>query len=167
MDSLHFTVMGNPFGKQRPRAARVGRYVTVYTPKETVDYESKVRSSYLQDYRGFRIEGAVEADITAYHRIPKATSKIKREKMLKGEIPCTVKPDTDNIAKCILDPLNSIAFVDDNHVSRLLVDKKYSETPRVEVELRHYKKKAVDPFIHVNSPFIFTNLLGGIKQRYG
>lgn len=137
-NSISFVVSGDPFGKERPRAARKGRILTTYTPKKTVNYEKRVRSCYLKEHEDKFLEGAVEADITAYHAIPKSASKKKKEKMNNNEIPCTVKPDADNIAKCILDPLNALAFSDDNHVCKLVVEKKYSNEPRVEVELKEY-----------------------------
>lgn len=135
---LKFTVPGDPFGKERPRATRKGNFVTVYTPKKTVKYESKVRSCYLKEHRGDCIEGATEVQIKAFHDVPKTASKKKKEKMINDEIHCTVKPDADNIGKCILDPLNGVAFSDDNHVCRLVIEKRYGTTPRVEVTIKDY-----------------------------
>ena len=34
MKSIKFTVPGNPFGKQRPKFARMGTYTKTYTPKK-------------------------------------------------------------------------------------------------------------------------------------
>lgn len=138
-NSLKFTVPGDPFGKERPRAARKGKFVTVYTPKKTKKYESHVRSCYLNEYKRKMIKGAVEVDIDSFHPIPKSTSKKQTEKMLNNEINCTIKPDADNIAKCILDPLNGIAFTDDNHVCRLIIEKRYGTIPRVEVSIKEYQ----------------------------
>jgi Holliday junction resolvase RusA-like endonuclease len=45
------------------------------------------------------------------------------------------KPDLDNIAKAILDALNGVAWHDDSQVVELIVEKCYSFTERVEVEL--------------------------------
>ena len=45
----------------------------------------------------------------------------------------TKKPDTDNIAKAILDALNGVAYYDDAQVVELHVVKKYSDEPRAEV----------------------------------
>ena len=84
------------------------------------------------------IHRAVEVKINSIHSIPKSTSKRNTEKMLNNEINCTIKPDADNIAKCILDPLNGVAFVDDNHVCRLVIEKRYGTTPQVNVEIKEY-----------------------------
>ena len=53
--------------------------------------------------------------------------------MLDCEIFPTVKPDTDNIAKSILDSLNKIAYLDDKQVVKLEVEKYYSQMPSVAV----------------------------------
>lgn len=136
--SLKFTVPGDPFGKERPGATRKGKFVTVYTPKKTKKYEAHVKSCYLREHRGEMIHRAVEVKINSIHSIPKSTSKRNTEKMLNNEINCTIKPDADNIAKCILDPLNGVAFVDDNHVCRLVIEKRYGTTPQVDVEIKEY-----------------------------
>ena len=48
---------------------------------------------------------------------------------------CQKKPDVDNLAKIVLDSLNKIAYDDDAQVCRLLVEKRYGETPQVLVRL--------------------------------
>lgn len=53
--------------------------------------------------------------------------------MLNNEINPTTKPDTDNIAKSILDSLNGIAYKDDKQVVKLTVEKRYDEIPSVSV----------------------------------
>lgn len=55
--------------------------------------------------------------------------------MLDYEILPTVKPDTDNIAKSILDSLNGIAYLDDKQVVNLQVEKYYAETSSVSVRI--------------------------------
>ena len=56
--------------------------------------------------------------------------------MLENEISPTIKPDTDNIAKSILDSLNGIAYKDDKQIIRLTVEKWYAEVPNVTVEIK-------------------------------
>jgi Holliday junction resolvase RusA-like endonuclease len=53
--------------------------------------------------------------------------------MLNNEILPMVKPDTDNIAKGVLDSLNGIAYQDDKQVVELKVNKFYNNTPYVRV----------------------------------
>lgn len=130
---VRFTVIGKPFGKQRPKFARVGSHVKTYTPEETVNYENLVKLSYP---RGEKLEGGVVAEIVGVFPVPKSASKKNRAKMLNGEIPYTKKCDCDNLAKSILDALNGIAYDDDSQVCKLYVRKEYGDVPRVEVLLR-------------------------------
>jgi len=129
---MKFEILGKPVGKGRPRFTRNGH---TYTPKETTEYENLVKLSYQQQCGGERIDGAIQAYVTAIYPIPKSASKKKRAEMLGGTIKPTVKPDTDNIAKAVLDALNNIAYDDDSQVVMLTVRKRYGETPRVIVEL--------------------------------
>lgn len=131
-----FEVEGKPFGKQRPKFSRKGRFITTYTPRETVEYEKKVRDSYRKKYGKYKLRSPVEASITAYYKIPLGTSAIKRKKMLEKEILPEIKPDTDNIAKAILDPLNKLAYEDDAQVVKLEIQKFYNDEPKVIVEIK-------------------------------
>ena len=130
---LSFTVPGAPKGKGRPRLTRKG---IAYTPRDTVVYENLVKLSFSQAYPSYIPSfGCVKAEIRAFYPIPKSFTKLKRESALYGFIYPTKKPDSDNIAKSILDSLNNLAYADDSQVIHLEVTKLYSDTPRVEVVL--------------------------------
>jgi len=122
-------IPGEPMAKARPRFT--GKFV--YTPAKTVNYEVLIKELFIGKYGSVMIDGYINANIVAYFFIPKSASKKKRDEMIKGVLLPTKKPDLDNIAKIILDSLNKIAFVDDSYVTRLSVEKYYSENPRVEV----------------------------------
>jgi len=129
---VQFTIPGKPMGKQRPRVMRNG---ITFTPTQTVNYESLVKLIYSQLPEPRRFEGEVKVRITAYYEIPKSTSNKKRDDMSVGFIRPTKKPDCDNIAKIICDALNGIAYKDDSQIVSCIVDKYYSDNPRVEVEI--------------------------------
>lgn len=131
--TVHFTVPGKPMGKQRPRFN--SRTRTTYTPEETLTYEEEVQWAYRMAPKAKMLKGNIKAEIVAYYPIPKSTSKKQRADMIEGFLLPTKKPDTDNIAKIILDSLNGIAYDDDSQVVSLLVLKRYAENPRVEVRL--------------------------------
>ena len=137
MDSIKLTVPGPPKGKARARTVRGrGGQTFSYTPEGTVLYENLVKTCYSQNCRfSFQNGEALDVHIHAFYDIPKSTSKKKREQMLLGDILPTKKPDIDNIAKCILDALNGVAYHDDTQVVLLTIRKSYSEIPRVEVEI--------------------------------
>ena len=121
---------GKVQAKQRPRFN--GRYA--YTPEKTVNYENWVKACYIEKYKNEKpFEKALEVNIIAFFEIPKSTSKKKKQEMLEDKIRPTTKPDTDNIAKSILDSLNGIAYLDDKQVVDLRVRKQYAEVPSVSV----------------------------------
>lgn len=129
---VKFTILGEPMGKERPKFRRVGNYVRTYTPAKTVKYEAHVVNSYSADRY---LQGPVRAEIIAFYKIPESASKKSKQAMLDGTEWCLKKPDCDNIAKCILDALNNVAYDDDKQVVELYVEKHWSNDPRVEVTL--------------------------------
>ena len=131
-----FEIPGKPFAKQRPRAIKRGRFTTVYTPKETVNYENLVKYSYFEKYKNIKLEGPLEAEIIATFPIPQSASKKQKEKMINNEESHIKKPDCDNIAKICLDALNSIAFNDDSQITDLIIRKRYGEIPNVIIGIK-------------------------------
>ena len=134
---LEFTIPGEPKAKQRHRTTKNGFN---YTPKETVDYENWVKQCYFIEHRQTMLEGQIKAEIKAYFGIPKSYSKKKREEIKEGTLRPTKRPDTDNIAKAILDSLNGIAYKDDSSIVDLKVSKFFDEKPRVEVTLEQIQE---------------------------
>ena len=132
-----FEIVGEPQGKGRPRFSTRGGFVKTYTPEKTASYENFVKLCYLNKYKGQKLDGEIIAEIIAYFSIPKSFSKKKRLEAIEGKIKPTKKPDTDNIAKTILDSLNGIAFEDDKQVVALLVNKLYGEEAKVIVTLKN------------------------------
>lgn len=133
--TFYFVIPGEPQGKARPRFSR--RNGQSYTPDKTVAYEELVRQRFLQTANGERFtdDAEISAHIFANYAVPKSTSRRKKAAMLNDEIRPTKKPDTDNIAKIILDAINGIAYKDDAQVVHLQVEKHYAETGCVTVSL--------------------------------
>lgn len=138
--TVHFSIPGKPFGKQRPKAARRGGFIQIYTPKETKDYENHVRSSYIDQVGDIKLTGPLGVEIHGVFPVPKGTSKKQQDKMLNGEIDHTKKPDCDNMAKVVFDGLNTVAYDDDSVICRAYIDKQYGEIPRVDVQLKELKR---------------------------
>ena len=105
------------------------------TPKETLSYENLVKWVYQNTYKARKLEGELEARIVAMYSIPKSMTKKNRQLIEEGKLHPTKKPDLDNVAKIVLDSLNGIAYSDDSQIIKLVVEKHYSENPRVEVTL--------------------------------
>ena len=132
-----FEVVGSIVGKQRPR---INTYTyNVYTPNKTKDYEEYIQQNFKIKYPNHKmLEGRISIEIIAFLQIPQSTSKKKSVEMLEGKISPTKKPDIDNIAKSILDALNKFVFKDDNQVTKLIVEKKYSKVEKVYVKIEEY-----------------------------
>ncbi len=140
MSSIRFTISGEPFGKKRPRAVSFGGHPRIHNDPENERYELKVMNAYQNEYGKdkpmlFSKEAYISATIVAIYTIPKAMSKKKRQQAIDGYIRPTKRPDLDNIAKSILDGLNTIAYHDDSQVVDLLIVKRYGEEAKVMVEL--------------------------------
>lgn len=132
-----FEVSGKIVGKQRPR---VNMYTgNVYTPNKTKDYEEWIKQCFFLKYPKVEIlEGRVNIEITAYLGIPKNTSKIKMQQMLKNEISPLKKPDIDNIGKVVLDALNKYVLKDDIQVSKMTIEKKYADEEKLYIKIQEY-----------------------------
>lgn len=132
-----YTVYGEPVGKGRPRFARRGNFVSTYTPQKTKSYEDEIR---MMAKAAMGASEPLETPVTVaiYIRvgIPTSFSKQKRKDALSGIIRPTKKPDLDNVAKCFLDSMNEIVYLDDKQVVNLHVTKVYAETPAVEVMVK-------------------------------
>lgn len=132
-----FEVPGKITGKGRPR---VNSYTgIVYTPTQTKDYECLIEQYFLLKYPRFKqIEQRAKVSIIAYFDIPKSTKKSDIEGMLNNEISPTKKPDIDNIVKIVLDAMNKFAFKDDIQITKLEVEKKYSNEEKIVVKIEEY-----------------------------
>ena len=132
-----YTVYGEPVGKGRPRFARRGTFVSTYTPQKTKTYEDEIR---MMAKAAMGASEPLETPVTVaiYIRvgIPASYSKQKRKDALSGVLKPTKKPDLDNVAKCFLDSMNEIVYLDDKLVVNLHVTKVYAETPAVEVMVK-------------------------------
>ena len=134
-----FEVPGKVIGKGRPR---LNSYTgVVYTPTRTKDYESLVEQYFLLKYPRFKVlEGRIKVSIIAYFSIPKATKKSDINEMLDNTISPTKKPDIDNIVKVVLDSMNKFAFKDDNQITKLEVEKRYSLEDKIYIKIEFPNK---------------------------
>jgi Holliday junction resolvase RusA-like endonuclease len=134
---LTYIVYGEPVGKGRPRFARRGKFTSTYTPQKTKTYEDEIR---MMAKAAMGASEPLDTPITVaiYIRvgIPASYSKQKRKDALSGIIKPMKKPDLDNVAKCFLDSMNEIVYLDDKQVVNLHVTKVYAETPAVEVMVK-------------------------------
>lgn len=134
-EPIRFVVYGEPVAQGRPRLSTMHGHARMHDPEKSVTYKQKVYAAVVPIKPETPLDGELIATIKAYFDIPKSKSGKWKRQALSGEIRPVKKPDTDNIAKIILDSCNGILFRDDSQIVRLVIDKFYSDSPRVEVEL--------------------------------
>ncbi len=106
--------------------------VQTYTDKRTLYEEAEISLAYknasLESYgEVLKADGPVAVTIETFQKLPKSKPKfIDEERDL-------FKPDTDNIAKLVMDALNDVAYIDDKQVTHLAVVK----NPRVRGQKAH------------------------------
>lgn len=129
---LTFFIDGKPQPKGRPRAARRGEGVTVYTDETTLNWEQNVGWQVKQaltriamDDQGGEIvlplRGRVIADLRFNFERPASTPK-------KVQFPVKNRTDVDNLAKAILDALQNVGVLfNDNIVTDMDTRKRFVE----------------------------------------
>lgn len=133
LTNIAFVIPGEPQGKGRARATRLGR---MYTPAKTVAYESLVRLAAASAMGECGpLFGPIAVEIEAFQSVPASWPKKLRACALAGTMRPITKPDADNIAKAIADGGNGVAWADDKQIVDLRVMRWYSERPEVRVRV--------------------------------
>ena len=134
---VNFMVEGTPVPKGRPRFARRGKFVSTYSPKTTVDYETKVsEAARLAMGSSEPLQTPVGAYIYITLPIPASYSKKRIQACLSGQERPTKKSDIDNFCKAVFDGMNGIVFLDDSQVVSLHSTKVYGTVGMVEVMVK-------------------------------
>lgn len=142
MDDPLYTIVlsGVPHGKGRPRFRIVkprgsAQFVSAYTDAATRAYETRLAAA-GKDAVGTEkpLDEALWVDVTAFMAIPASWSRKAHAAAVNLETMPVTRPDLDNFAKCI-DALNGIVWRDDSLIVRLIVQKFYSERPRLVVKV--------------------------------
>lgn len=140
MQTLAFSLSGEPRGKGRPRATtRGGRFPTVYTDAKTRKYEASVRKVAEAAMAGRApLEGPLSLSLRFRLPIPKSETKAHKAAMASGETAPTKKPDWDNAAKAMCDAMNGVVYVDDCQIVRAFVTKIFAAQPGVDVRVEAF-----------------------------
>lgn len=137
---MKFVINGKPIAQARPQFTTHGGFSRAYDPAKSrrakADVLGQVKMA-MRTQSDFKpLENAIELNLTFYRPIPKGKSKKWRENAKKGVILPTSRPDVDNYAKLIKDALNGYLWRDDSQVTDLIARKRYSDTPRIEIEVQ-------------------------------
>lgn len=113
------------------------KFVSHYTPKETVNYEAlvKLRAAEAMGKRPL-LMGPVAVTMWVFLVPPQSWPKKRLAAALEGRVRPTVKPDVDNCTKSLCDGLNGVVWLDDKQVVDLRAVKMYAPTPGVEIMVR-------------------------------
>ena len=139
MQDVRFVVPGKPVGKTVIRA-RGNQYFVA--PKTRAEMDAvRTIAGFAMGGRG-PMAGPVELRLCAWVPIPQSWSQRKRALAREGALLPVVKPDWDNIGK-MCDALKHVVWNDDAQVTDVHLWKRYSDDPRVVVEIRQIEPGGV------------------------
>lgn len=144
-------LLGPPKGKGRPRTRVIGEFATIFTDKQTRDYENALKKAGIAAMDGQEpIEGPLAVVVIALMPIPPSWSRKKQLEAAHGRILPTSGIDLDNIVK-MLDGLNyhpprhkgdrekrPIIWRNDSQIVSLQAHKAYDLFPRLEITVWHW-----------------------------
>lgn len=124
--------LGLPRPQPRPKAARRGGFIQIYTPNNADQWKADVRESVmnmstLEDIGGGPrgvLEGPLALHLTFLLKRPQ---RLMRKTDPEGPVSHIATPDVDNLTKAVMDALTDTKRVwrDDSQVQDLLVSKRY------------------------------------------
>jgi Holliday junction resolvase RusA-like endonuclease len=135
--AISFFAQGIPKGQPRVRACRRGNHSGTYDPGTADEWKYIVRLEARSAWNGEKFEGAVRVKLNFLFPRPKCHFN---RNGLKDLAPTrhTSRPDSDNLAKAVLDALTNLGlWRDDSQVSTLIVVKNYSNngTSGVQIDI--------------------------------
>jgi Holliday junction resolvase RusA-like endonuclease len=128
---VKFTAYGIPQPKGSTRSFIVGgKTVTTTANPKLKDWHNAVAwAAQSKRPKDGLFQGAVSVRLEFFFCRPKSVTEKQRPHH-------TVKPDIDKITRATLDALKGTVYQDDSQVIRLVVEKGYDVTPRVDVEVK-------------------------------
>lgn len=129
------TFLTQPIEQLRPRATNTPKGIRLYDPAKVRLFKQAVASEAMFTYRGKPLTGPLRVKVTFYRTNQKGQSKIELKRREQGMSLPVVKPDLDNYVKSFLDALHGIYWPDDASICEIIASKKYSSSPRIEIEV--------------------------------
>ena len=126
---IRVTIPILPKAQKRDRITARGGFARSYTDKAQRLEADKLLTYLMASRPPVPLQGEISLEIWAYLPIPKSKPRKWRERAFAGLKKPTVKPDSDNLAKQILDVMNGVFFEDDRQVTDLSVHKRYTDMP--------------------------------------
>lgn len=127
-------LLTKPKPKQRPRAISRGKFVTIYTPKETKNFETDIGKLYKEQNGEHFGNKLLKATVIFAFKPPKSCSNRLKDKLLFTPYE-KQKGDLDNLLKALFDGLNKIAYDDDVQVCEINAKKIYDREDYIDIIL--------------------------------
>lgn len=126
-----------PVSQLRPRFS-IKPFPHEYDPPKVKKYKQDV--GYLAKFKMHALgqkplDGPLQVKIAFYRPVQKSISKKERLRRLNSVTLPAVKADIDNYVKAFLDALNGVVWVDDALITDLHAIKRYSDKPRIDLEV--------------------------------
>lgn len=132
MRIIEFYIYGVPVPEGRARFTKTGR---AYTPAKTRAWKGLVHKAALEAFieSGMfgPLSGALTMSLDFTLPIPPSWTKRKQAEASGQFIRPIGKPDTDNLAKAVMDGCNEVLYFDDAQIVALSVRKRYGLVPHV------------------------------------
>jgi len=106
-----------------------------YDPTKSRDFKALVYEEALKVKPIKPFEGEVGISVVVFRAMPKDFSKKKQQMAINGEISPITRPDWKNYFAGIEDALKGVMWKDDSQVVDVSGGKRYSDIPRVEIEV--------------------------------
>ena len=108
--NLTLHIPGKPEPQPRPRAARIGKHVRIYSPT-CPEHRALIRQIASEQF-GKRPPLAEPVRVDCVFVFPRPKGMIWKNKPMP-RVPHTKKPDRDNLDKAVLDALEGVVFAND------------------------------------------------------
>lgn len=123
---MTFFARGLPKAQPRVKAARIGGFTRVYTPKGADEWKSIIRMECFKVWDRVQFSGPVSLLVEFY--FPRPKKHFKKGALRAGSpIFHDIRPDFDNLAKAVADALtNAGVWRDDSQIASFNLVKRYS-----------------------------------------
>lgn len=160
---MEFYISGIPTAKKRHRSVRTKFGVRTYDPQHAQKAKDRWNIQSQMREKGFKMacNESLRVDLWVGLPYPKKTP----QKGKKGQF-VTTKPDIDNFIKYYLDVLNGIAYHDDNLISVVCAEKRYTENPHVNIFLKKLQgdNMVEEHALEVNGEFTIEHIKYLVKK---
>ena len=124
MEQIKFRVQADPVAQGRPRLTTIGGMARAFDPKKSKDWKAFIKDVALKAMHDCGHVDPLQGPLCARMRFGFALPKSQyRKRTPRIRTWHTNRPDIDNLVKGILDACESVVFMTDTQITKLVVDK--------------------------------------------